>query len=94
VESCNNAHAQPRQYPCTPAVKMSETVEFSAKVPKDTYNEFKELVPPYGSVQWFINASLAEFVKRVKEEPTLKHAVAASVEAMLQLNRLNKETGV
>lgn len=70
---------------------MSQTVEFSAKVPKDLYDRFKEQVPGYGGTQWFINAALAGFVTECESDPSLKKKVAASVEAMLQLNRTIKE---
>lgn len=68
-----------------------ETVEFSAKVPKELYDDFKALVPAYGGTQWFINSALAGFVRRMKENPTLEKQVEESVEAMLQLNRTLKE---
>lgn len=70
---------------------MSETVEFSAKVPRDVYDKFKVLVPAYGGTQWFINAALAGFVQRLEANPSLSENVSASVEAMLQLNRLTKD---
>jgi hypothetical protein len=70
---------------------MNQTVEFSAKVPKDLYDRFKEQVPAYGGVQWFINAALAGFVAECEADASLKAKVAASVEAMLQLNRAIKE---
>lgn len=74
-----------------PATPDTEMVEFSAKVPRRLYDEFKALVPMYGGTQWFINSSLAGFVSNAHENPTLAENVAASVEAMLKLNRTLKE---
>lgn len=70
---------------------MSQTVEFSAKVPRELYERFKAQVPAYGGVQWFINAALAGFVERCEADPSLKDNVETSVEAMLKLNRLTRE---
>lgn len=82
----------PPNLPLMGVLLMSaEVVEFSAKVPKDLYERFKGCVPHYGGTQWFIVSSLAEFVQRCEEQPTLKDNVAASVDSMLQLNRQLKE---
>jgi hypothetical protein len=68
-----------------------ETVEFSAKVPKDLYDRFKIHVPLYGGTQWLINSALAEFVQQMDRDPSLREKVEESVNAMLQLNRTIKE---
>lgn len=69
-----------------------QTVEFSAKIPKEAYDEFLEYVPTYGGTTWFINAVLLEFNSQMRKNPDqLKVVVKESVEAMLQLNRMLKE---
>lgn len=74
--------------------EKKETVEFSAKVPTDLYEEFKTFVPPYGGTQWFINAALAGFIEKMRENPSLVAHVESSVESMLRLNRIAKESSV
>lgn len=68
-----------------------ETKEFSAHVPTNEYEEFKANFPQYGAVNWFINSSLTEFNRIVRENPTAKQQIVQSIEAMLQLNRLAAE---
>jgi hypothetical protein len=68
-----------------------ETVEFSAKVPKDLYDRFKVHVPLYGGTQWLINSALSAFVAELDKDPSLSKKVEESVNAMLQLNRTLKE---
>ena len=68
-----------------------EYAEFSAKVPRHLYEEFKKLMPAYGGTQWFINSALAEFLKQLRAEPELLKQVHSSVDAMLQLNRVTRE---
>lgn len=69
-----------------------ETKEFSAHVPVDEYEEFKRNFPQYGAVNWFINSTLTEFNRVVRENPTAREQIVQSIEAMLQLNRLASET--
>ena len=69
-----------------PAVSK-DTVEFSAKVPREQYDAFKENFGQYGAVQWFINESLAEFNRKIAEQPSLKEQVNAAIESMLRANR-------
>lgn len=86
----------PRSYP-SPLRPMGATgvvhVEFSAKVPRDLFDEFDKLVPIYGSRQWFITAALREFVAQAKKNPTLVRQVEASVQSMLGLNRMLATAG-
>ena len=73
---------------------VGDKVEFSAKIPSELYEEFKEFVPHYGGTQWFINAALTSFLERCRENPSVKDSVGLSVDAMLQLNRQLKEAAV
>jgi hypothetical protein len=65
----------------------NDTVEFSAHVPIDEYNEFKKNFNQYGAVKWFINESLAQFNAQVRENPTLRQLVSNAVQQMLDDNR-------
>jgi hypothetical protein len=91
IPAVAHMHTRPASEPPVADKEQPGTVEFSAKVPRDLYDRFKRLVPNYGGTQWFINAALIGFVKRMEENPALTEVVEDSVEAMLQLNRIVKE---
>jgi hypothetical protein len=61
--------------------------EFSAKVPLDEYNRFKQNFDSYGAVNWFINTALKEFNDRVAANPTLKQLVNEAIDEMLVARR-------
>jgi len=71
--------------------KNRDTVEFSAKVPDDLYQEFKVLFPQYGSTTWFINTALEEFLKSVRTSASLQQHVANAIDSMLTDRREDKE---
>ena len=62
----------------------SRTVEFSAKVPSDLYDEFKLLFPQYGAVTWFINAALVEFIQQVRDNGTVQQRVHDAIATTLE----------
>ena len=64
-----------------------EIVEFGAKVQRADYDEFKENFPQYGAVNWFINTSLQEFNRAVRENPTSKDIINQAIQKMLEDNR-------
>lgn len=68
-------------------------VEFSAKVPRALFDKYDELVPIYGSRQWFIVAALTAFVAELERNPSLTQQVTTSVQSMLSLNRLIAANG-
>jgi hypothetical protein len=63
-------------------------VEFSAKVPRALFDQFDEIVPIYGSRQWFLCTALAAFVEEAKRNPGVVEQVKLSVQSMVTLNRL------
>lgn len=65
-----------------PAPKVGQ-VEFSALVPADEYEKFKNNFPAYGAVKWFINESLHAFNQKVQEHPSLRDLVDTAVSEML-----------
>jgi hypothetical protein len=65
----------------------SPVIEFSAKVPDEQYQAFKEAFPQYGAVNWFINTALQNFNKQVEANPAVKELVNRSIEEMLQERR-------
>lgn len=65
----------------------SDTTEFSAKVPTELYNSFKEAFPQYGAVTWFINSSLEAFMKKVDSNPEYRVLVEVAVTQMLDDQR-------
>jgi hypothetical protein len=62
-------------------------VEFSAKVSKEAYDEFKETFPQYGAVNWFINSALESLNAKVKESPEFKDIVNSAISDLLEKNR-------
>jgi hypothetical protein len=68
-----------------------EIAEFSAKVPREEYEFFRDTFPQYGASTWFITSALVEFNARLRENPSLKEHVDRSIDAMLQLNRALSE---
>lgn len=71
-----------------PAV-ADDKVEFSAKVPRSEYDIFKERFPQYGAVNWFINTTLAEFNRKVEENPASTELINQAISKMLMENRDN-----
>lgn len=66
----------------------STTAELSAEVPREEYEFFREQFPQYGASKWFITTALIEFNARIREQPSLKEHVDASIQQMLAMNRL------
>jgi hypothetical protein len=62
-------------------------IEFSAKVPDEEYQAFKEAFPQYGAVNWFINTALHNFNEQVKANPVVTELVNRSINDMLQERR-------
>ena len=67
-------------------------VEFSATVPRDAYEEFRENFPQHGAVKWFINVALLEFNERIREQPSSKQLIDASIASMMDLSRTVAES--
>lgn len=65
----------------------ADTVEFSAKIPRELYDRFKALFPQYGAVNWFINTATQTFVDECEKEPSSVETVNRSVNLMLAANR-------
>lgn len=65
----------------------ADTVEFSAKIPRELYERFKALFPQYGAVNWFINTATATFVEECEKEPSAPEVVNRSVNILLAINR-------
>lgn len=63
------------------------TVDFGSKVPAPLYERFKEHLPIYGAVKFFINTSLENFVSRLDEDPSLVDEVKMAVDEMVDFNR-------
>lgn len=62
-------------------------IEFSAKVPDEQYQKFKEVFPQYGAVNWFINTALASFNAQVDARPEVKELVNQAISNMLEERR-------
>ena len=63
------------------------TKEFSAKVPEEEYDQFKQRFPQYGAVNWFINESLRIFNEECAKETVGIELVHRSINLMLAQNR-------
>jgi hypothetical protein len=66
---------------------MSATAEFSAHVPREEYEFFREVFPQYGASKWFIVSALVEFNKQVRENPKYRELVNDAIAEMLAANR-------
>lgn len=66
---------------------MAAEKEFSAKVPLEEYEEFRKNFPQYGAVNWFINLSLVEFNRHVRENPTTADLVRKAIQDMVEERR-------
>lgn len=62
-------------------------VEFSGRVPEKEAEFFKVTFPQYGSVNWFINASLKAFNDKVRHNPGLAESVDLMIDELLKSNR-------
>lgn len=71
----------------TPVASDNDKTEFSARVPRDLYDEFRRYFPGYGATTWFINNSLQLFLEQVRESPDMIDRVSASIDAMVRENR-------
>jgi hypothetical protein len=65
----------------------SEKAEFSARVPRDLYDEFRRFFPGYGATTWFINNALNEFLEQCRKSPEAIERVQLAIDAMVQENR-------
>ncbi len=59
-------------------------VEFSATVPAEEYEEFKNNFPAYGAVKWFINECLSSFNRKMRENPSLKQVVTEAIDDVVR----------
>jgi hypothetical protein len=60
------------------------TVEFSARVPREDFEEFKANFPQHGAVQWFISTALKEFNRVCSSSETIQEQVEQAIEQMLK----------
>jgi hypothetical protein len=70
-----------------PVVSENEKAEFSAKVPRELYDEFRRYFPAYGGTTWFINTALNTFMESVRHDPDAVERIQKSIELMVQENR-------
>jgi hypothetical protein len=70
-----------------PVVSDNEKVDFSAKIPRHLYDEFRRYFPAYGATTWFINSALNALMESVRDDPDAVERVQKSVELMVQENR-------
>lgn len=68
-------------------VSDSEKAEFSARVPRESYEEFRRFFPGYGATTWFINTALENFLEECRKSPEAVERIQSAIDAMVQENR-------
>jgi hypothetical protein len=70
-----------------PVASDSSKVDFSARIPRELYDEFRRYFPGYGATTWFINQSLHSFMEGIRGDPDAIERVQTSIDLMVRENR-------
>lgn len=61
-----------------------DTVEFSGRIPRETYRAFVAAIPIHGANTWFVNRAVVLFLEQITIVPGLERAMQHTINLLIE----------